>query len=48
MERRTIEAALEQFGGHRARTAQALGIGIRTLSGKLKEYGYAPRARFVA
>jgi len=29
---------------HRAKTAQALGIGIRTLSGKLKAYGYAPRS----
>ena len=45
MERKMIEATLERFGGHRARTAEALGIGIRTLSGKLKTYGYAPRAR---
>ncbi|MBX3414574.1 MAG: sigma-54-dependent Fis family transcriptional regulator [Pirellulales bacterium] len=45
MERRLIEATLERFGGHRARTAQALGIGIRTLSGKLRDFGYAPRAR---
>ncbi|HEV3022376.1 MAG TPA: sigma-54 dependent transcriptional regulator, partial [Pirellulales bacterium] len=45
MERKLIEATLEHFEGHRARTAEALGIGIRTLSGKLKEYGYAPRAK---
>jgi len=45
MERRLIEATLEQFDGHRAKTAQALGIGIRTLSGKLRTYGYAPRAK---
>jgi len=45
MERKLIEATLERFGGHRARTAQALGIGIRTLSGKLKTYGYAPRTK---
>jgi transcriptional regulator with GAF, ATPase, and Fis domain len=32
MERKMIEATLERFGGHRARTAEALGIGIRTLS----------------
>ncbi len=44
MERKLIESALERFGGHRAKTAQALGIGIRTLSGKLKQYGYAPRS----
>jgi DNA-binding NtrC family response regulator len=45
MERRLIEATLDQFDGHRAKAAQALGIGIRTLSNKLRQYGYAPRAR---
>jgi DNA-binding NtrC family response regulator len=45
MERQLIEATLEKFAGHRAKTAAALGIGIRTLSGKLREYGYAPRAK---
>ena len=45
MEQQMIEATLEHFGGHRARTAEALGIGLRTLSGKLKEYGYTPRAK---
>jgi DNA-binding NtrC family response regulator len=45
MERRLIEATLEQFGGHRAKTAQALGIGVRTLTGKLRQYGYAPREK---
>jgi len=48
MERKLIEATLERFDGHRARTAEALGIGLRTLSGKLKEYGYAPRAKRLA
>jgi DNA-binding NtrC family response regulator len=45
MERKLIEATLERFSGHRAKTAEALGIGIRTLSGKLRAYGYAPRAK---
>ena len=45
MERKLIQATLERFDGHRAKTAEALGIGLRTLSGKLKEYGYAPRAK---
>jgi transcriptional regulator with GAF, ATPase, and Fis domain len=45
MERRLIEATLESFGGHRERTAKALGIGVRTLCGKLRQYGYAPRAK---
>jgi DNA-binding NtrC family response regulator len=48
MERRLIEATLEHYGGHRAKTAKALGIGIRTLAGKLKAYGYPPRARHFA
>ncbi len=45
VERRMIVATLEQFGGHRAKAAEALGIGLRTLSGKLREYGYAPREK---
>jgi DNA-binding NtrC family response regulator len=48
MERRLIEATLERFDGHRAKTAEALGIGLRTLTGKLKDYGCAPRARRLA
>ncbi|HEY2762349.1 MAG TPA: sigma-54 dependent transcriptional regulator [Pirellulales bacterium] len=48
MERKLIEATLERFSGHRAKTAEALGIGLRTLSGKLKQYGYAPRAKNLA
>jgi DNA-binding NtrC family response regulator len=48
MERRLIESTLERFGGHRAKTAEALGIGLRTLTGKLKEYGYAPRTKVFA
>jgi len=45
MERQLIETTLDRFGGHRAQTAQALGIGLRTLSSKLKEYGYSSRGR---
>jgi DNA-binding NtrC family response regulator len=45
LERATIVATLQKFGGNRARTAAALGIGVRTLSGKLRSYGFAPRAR---
>ncbi len=45
MERRMIVATLDQFDGHRGKTADALGIGVRTLSGKLRMYGYAPRER---
>jgi len=45
VERKLIEATLEHFGGHRAKTAKALGIGVRTLTGKLRQYGYAPREK---
>ena len=48
MERRLIESTLEHFHGHRAQTAKALGIGIRTLTNKLRAYGYAPRAKTFA
>jgi DNA-binding NtrC family response regulator len=45
MERRLIVATLKRCDGHRAKTAEALGIGLRTLSGKLRAYGYAPREK---
>jgi DNA-binding NtrC family response regulator len=45
MERRLIEMTLEHYQGHRAKTAKALGIGIRTLANKLRSYGYAPREK---
>lgn len=45
VERRLIESTLARFDGHRVKTAQALGIGVRTLSGKLRAYGYEPREK---
>jgi DNA-binding NtrC family response regulator len=45
LERQMILATLEHYEGHRAKAAQALGIGVRTLSGKLRNYGIAPHAR---
>jgi DNA-binding NtrC family response regulator len=45
VERRLIETTLAEYDGHRAKTAEALGIGLRTLSGKLRQYGYAPREK---
>lgn len=43
MERKLIEATFNRFNGNREMTAKALKIGLRTLSGKLREYGYPPR-----
>jgi transcriptional regulator with GAF, ATPase, and Fis domain len=45
VERRLIETTLARYEGHRAKTAAALGIGVRTLSGKLRAYGYPPREK---
>jgi DNA-binding NtrC family response regulator len=38
MERRLIEKTLRRFNGHRVRTAKALGMGVRTLGMKLKQW----------
>ncbi|MEZ6057839.1 MAG: sigma 54-interacting transcriptional regulator [Planctomycetaceae bacterium] len=43
MERKLIEATFNRYGGNREMTAKALQIGLRTLSGKLRDYGYPPR-----
>ena len=43
MERTLIESTLQRYDGHREKTASALGIGVRTLSNKLRSYGYGPR-----
>jgi two-component system NtrC family response regulator/two-component system response regulator HydG len=45
IEREAILRTLEYTGGHRAHAAKLLGIGLRTLQRKLKEYGeIAPRS----
>ncbi|QOJ01285.1 MAG: sigma-54-dependent Fis family transcriptional regulator [Phycisphaeraceae bacterium] len=38
VEREAIVATLQRFGGHRVKTAHALGIGVRTLGLKLKKW----------
>lgn len=38
MERQLIERVLQKHGGHRAKTAKALGMGVRTLGMKLKQW----------
>jgi DNA-binding NtrC family response regulator len=45
MERHLIEKTLAECGGHRARTAEALGIGVRTLGLKLKQWREERQAR---
>ncbi|QDU49717.1 sigma-54-dependent transcriptional regulator [Gimesia panareensis] len=43
MEQKLIESTFARCGGNREQTAQMLDIGLRTLSGKLRSYGYPPR-----
>lgn len=43
MERKLIETTFNRYRGNREQTANALSIGLRTLSGKLRDYGYPPR-----
>ena len=38
IERETIVATLKRNGGHRQKSARALGIGVRTLGLKLKKW----------
>ncbi|MDA7951062.1 MAG: sigma-54 dependent transcriptional regulator [Pirellulaceae bacterium] len=45
MERWLIENTLAKHQGHREKTAKALGIGVRTLTNKLRTYGYQPREK---
>jgi DNA-binding NtrC family response regulator len=45
IERQAILSALERSGGNRTQAAEALGIGLRTLQRKLKEYGVAGGGR---
>jgi DNA-binding NtrC family response regulator len=43
VERMLIETTFNRCDGNREQTAKALKIGLRTLSGKLRDYGYPPR-----
>jgi len=38
MERKVIEQTLNRYGGHRAKSAKSLGMGVRTLTMKLKKW----------
>jgi len=44
IERQAILDALDANGGNRTRTAQQLGISLRTLQYRLRDYGITPRA----
>jgi len=44
MERQLVEKTLESTGGNRTRAAEILGISLRTIRNKIREYGLPPRS----
>jgi DNA-binding NtrC family response regulator len=44
MERKLIERTLEANGGNRTLTAEMLGVSLRTVRNKIREYGLPPRS----
>jgi DNA-binding protein Fis len=43
LERRLLESTLEITNGNRTRAAEMLGISLRTIRNKIREYGLPPR-----
>lgn len=43
MERRLLEATLQATKGNRTRTAEMMGVSLRTVRNKIREYGLGPR-----
>ena len=43
VERHLLEATLKSTGGNRTRTAEMLGVSLRTIRNKIREYGLPPR-----
>jgi DNA-binding NtrC family response regulator len=43
VERRLLETTLAATGGNRTRTAELLGISLRTVRNKIRDYGLPPR-----
>jgi len=47
MERRLFAMTLEATNGNRARAAELLGVSLRTVRNKVREYGLPPRSNYV-
>ena len=47
MERRLFAMTLDATGGNRARAAELLGVSLRTVRNKIREYGLPPRSNYV-
>jgi len=48
VERRLIELTLESTAGNRSRAAEMLGVSLRTIRNKVREYGLPPRKSYVS
>ncbi len=46
MERQLLAMTLESTGGNRSRTAELLGVSLRTVRNKIREYGLPPRSNY--
>jgi DNA-binding NtrC family response regulator len=47
MEKRLLEVTLDATGGNRSRAAEMLGVSLRTVRNKIREYGLPPRGSYV-
>jgi DNA-binding NtrC family response regulator len=45
-ERHLLEATLSANGGNRSRTAKILGVSLRTVRNKIRDYGLPPRRSY--
>jgi DNA-binding NtrC family response regulator len=46
MEKRLLEMTLDATGGNRSRAAEMLGVSLRTVRNKIREYGLPPRRNY--
>jgi len=46
MERQLFAMTLESTGGNRARAAELLGVSLRTVRNKVREFGLPPRNNY--
>jgi len=47
MEKRLLEVTLDATGGNRSRAAEMLGVSLRTVRNKIRDYGLPPRRTYV-
>ena len=47
MEKRLLQMTLDATGGNRSRAAEMLGVSLRTVRNKIREYGLPPRRSYV-